>query len=403
VRVTLSREFDLVLFGASGFTGRLVAEYLTAHAPPGVRWALAGRDREKLERIRSTRAPTTSIVVADAHDDDALDALAARARVVVSTVGPYSRHGTPLIRACIGRGTDACDITGEPDWIRDNVDRFHDAARESGARIVHCCGFDSIPSDLGVRLLHVTFGVRHATRLARARLYVRRVRGGISGGTAASMLDLLERAAGDRALRRLLADPYSLNPPGERSGPDGRDPQSARYDEDLGRWTAPFVMASINTRIVRRSNALLGYPYGRDFRYGESVLAAGRVRAALAAVGQAAFTAGAVFAPTRRLLRRVLPSPGQGPSRERREAGCFDILLRGHGEDPAAPPIDVVVAGDRDPGYGMTALMLAESALCLALDEPDSPGGVLTPAAAMGGPLTVRLGRAGMRLDPAGG
>jgi short subunit dehydrogenase-like uncharacterized protein len=225
------------------------------------------------------------------------------------------------------------------------------------------------------------------------------MRGGFSGGTVASMLNLFEEASRDRGLRRLLADPYSLNPEGERSGPDGRDQQGPRFCEQLGRWTAPFVMAGINTRIVRRTNALLGYPYGRDFRYNESVLTGSRAGATLASLLVGAMVAGGMLAPTRWLMRRVLPSPGQGLSEDQRRNGFFRILIRGRAAAGDGATVETTVSGDLDPGYGMTSIMLAESALCLALDEPTGPGGILTPAAAMARPLIGRLRAAGMRFE----
>lgn len=391
------RELDLVLWGATGFTGRLVARHLASVAPAGLRWAVAGRDAAKLERLHGDL--DAGRITADAADPDSLDALARRTHVVVSTVGPFVRHGTPLVEACVRHGTDYGDITGEPQWIRTTIDRFHDAARDSGARIVHCCAFDSVPSDLGVWTAHRHLQREHGTSLARARMYVRSMSGGFSGGTIESILTLLEQAAADRDVRRVVADPYGLNPTGERHGPDGPDQRGPRHDDDLGRWTAPFLMAGINTRVVRRTNALLGWPYGREFRYGECTLASGRLNATLMAAGMGVFAAAAMTGPTRALLRRLLPSPGQGPSEQERESGRFRLLVRGHGADPAAPPVHVTVAGDRDPGYAMTSVMLAEAALCLALDEPASGGGVLTPAVAMGDRLVDRLRRAGMRFD----
>jgi short subunit dehydrogenase-like uncharacterized protein len=397
-------DLDLIVWGATGYTGRLVAAHLATRAPQELRWALGGRDAQKLTRLRDRVAPGAEFVTADALDPDSIDAVARRARVVVSTVGPYARYGTPLVEACVRHGTDYCDISGEPQWIRANVDRLHERARESGARIVHCCGFDSIPSDLGVWLLHDHLQRRRdGARLARASFYVRKLKGGFSGGTVASMLNLLEEASRDRALRRLLYNPYSLNPDGERRGPDGPDQRGPRFCEALGRWTAPFVMAGINTRIVRRTNALLGYPYGRDFRYEESMLARGRFGATLLSLTVGAMTVGGLLAPTRWLMRRFLPAPGQGPSERARRAGFFEILLRGYAVTKAGAPspeqLEATVAGDLDPGYGMTSIMLAESGLCLAVDEPSSAGGILTPAAAMARPLLDRLRETGMRFE----
>jgi len=392
-------ELDLVLWGATGFTGRLVAEYLVARGPAGLRWALGGRDRVRLEGLRDAIGASADVVVGDATDPASLAPIVRRTRVVASTAGPYALYGTPLVEACVEAGIDYCDITGEVHWVRDNVDRLHDRAVKNGARIVHCCGFDSVPSDLGVWMLHEHFRERHGRRLARARFYLARVAGGFSGGTVASLLGVLEQAARDRSLRRLLANPYALNPEGERSGPDGPDQLGARHDERLGRWTAPFVMAAINTRVVRRTNALLGYPYGRDFRYGEVTLTRGRRQAlGLALTVNAVMLAG-WFAPTRWLLRRWAPQPGQGPSAEAREKGFFEVWLDGESEGDPALKVRVRVRGEHDPGYAETSRMLAESALCLALDRPASPGGILTPAACMGTRLLERLRAAGMTFE----
>lgn len=389
-------RYDLVLWGATGFTGTLVAEYLAREAPSGFDWAIGGRDRRKLAEL-AARLGEPGIVVADARDGDAMRDLAESTRVVASTVGPYARHGTPLVEACVAAGIAYCDITGETHWIRDNVDRLHEPARASGARIVHCCGFDSIPSDLGVWMLHDALTREHGRALRRADYYLTRVRGGLSGGTVASMFELIERAASDRELRRVLVDPYALNPPGERSGPDRPDQRDAR--EVDGRHTAPFVMAAINTRIVRRTNALLDYPYGREFRYSEATSLPSRAAARRTALLLKVAMIGAALAPTRWLMRRFAPSPGSGPSREERENGRFRIEI--DAESDGDPTLSLLgrVGCDADPGYGATSLMLGESALCLALDRPEGPAGILTPAAAMARPLLERLRRAGMRFD----
>jgi short subunit dehydrogenase-like uncharacterized protein len=399
-------DLDLTVWGATGYTGRLVAKHVAARAPEGLRWALGGRDASKLEQIRAEIAPRAEIVTADALVPDSIDALVRGTRTLASTVGPYALYGTPLVEACVRHGIDYCDIAAEPQWIRANIDQLHTRARETHAHIVHCCGFDSIPSDLGVWALHDHLERAHpGTRLSRVEFYIKRMRGGLSGGTLASILNLLEQASRDRNLRRLLADPYSLNPEGERSGPDGRDRQGTRYCDELGRWTAPFVMAGINTRIVRRTNALLGYPYGREFRYDESVLTGGRFGATMLSAAISAFMLGGYLSPTRWLMRRLLPAPGRGPTESARRDGFFDIVLRGRvagSSNTTAHLIEAKVAGDLDPGYGMTAIMLAESALCLTQTPPSCEGGVLTPAAAMARPLLERLRAAGMRFEVEG-
>jgi short subunit dehydrogenase-like uncharacterized protein len=409
-----SRGTDIVLWGATGFTGALVAEYLAAKlADSGLRLALGGRSLDKLERLRrqlAERWPAASdlpIVVADSRDQAAMAAMAADTEVVCTTVGPYAKYGHELVAACAEQGTDYCDLTGEVQFIRAMIDKHHDQAEASGARIVHCCGFDSIPSDLGTLMLHHA-NIERSAQLDEVKLVVGASRGGFSGGTVASLLNVVEEASRDRSVRRIVGHPYALNPDGERHGPDGPDQQGPRYDPELGRWTGPFVMAAINTRVVRRTNALMGWPYGRDFRYSEVTGFGpglnGRVRATMMTGGLGAFVAAVGWTPTRTLLQKVvLPSPGEGPDREAREAGFFKLKLhaRGTTADGDALRLTGRVEGHNDPGYGETAKMLGESALCLALDcgELDSPGGILTPASAMGLRLLGRLRKAGMVFE----
>lgn len=392
--------FDIVLFGATGFTGRLVAEYLDAHAKD-VRWALAGRNRAKLEAVQAHLGrPDLPILVGDSHRPETLRPIVEQARVVISTVGPYAQHGTALVEQCVEAGVGYCDLTGEPHWIREMIDRFHVRAGETGARIVHCCGFDSIPSDLGTLMLAEHLERQHARRLARVRLRVGKIKGGASGGTVASALGGIE-AARDPRVRALLVDPYAFVP--ERTGEGGREFMALRKDEDRGRWTAPFVMAVVNAKVVRRSNALMGWRYGNDFEYEEAVDtgrgARGFVRAAGLSAGLAAATGLASIPRSRKVLERFVPQPGEGPSREQRERGMFRINL--FGESDGEPPIAVrgLVEGVQDPGYGETSKMLSESALCLALDDLPARGGVLTPASAMGMSLVERLRRAGMTFS----
>jgi short subunit dehydrogenase-like uncharacterized protein len=376
------KAFDLVLFGATGFTGRLVAEYLLQRRAP-IKWAIAGRDRRKLEAL-DTGVP---ILIADANDLASLDAVAAQTRVVCSTVGPYAKYGSPLVEACAKHGVDYCDLTGETHWIRRMIDAHHEQAKKSGARIVHCCGFDSIPSDLGTFMVEEHARATHGAPCDDVVFAMRGSAGGVSGGTIASMLNLLDEAKKDREVRKVMFDPYALNPEGERNGPDGQDQRTVRFDDTLGAWTAPFVMAAINARIVRRSNALAGYRYGRDFKYREVVaFKRGPVGLAMASgmtAGLGGFMAATAFSPTRKLLERtLLPAPGQGPSQQTRERGYFRAQVVGTGKDKSGRPFRVEgrIAGHGDPGYAATARMLAESALSLASDPRDSSGGVLTPA-----------------------
>ena len=388
-------KLDLLLWGATGFTGRLVADYLAAHAPTSLRWAIGGRSAEKLEAVRAALPVEVETRLADSLDAARMSELAAETRVVCSTVGPYSKYGGPLVAGCVEHGTDYCDLTGETPWIRQMVDAHHAAAQVTGARIVHCCGFDSIPSDLGVHLLYRTLKASEL-ELRAVRFVLHPSPGAVSGGTVASLLGVLE-AVSDKAVRRVLADPYALNPEGERQGPDGPDPAKPRFDRDVGRWTGPFLMAAINTRVVRRTNALLGYPYGQHFRYSEVHGTKGRIAAWKLAIGLAALASVGVTRPGRALLRRVAPSPGEGPSKAQRERGWFHAELVATAADGSK--WHGHVRGVQDPGYGETAKMLGESALCLACDPLTTGGGVLTPASAMGAPLVDRLRAAGMTFE----
>jgi short subunit dehydrogenase-like uncharacterized protein len=401
------REFDVIVWGASGFTGRLVAEHLLAGygIDGALRWALAGRNESRLAEVRrglGAEAAALPLIIADADDAVSLDAVAQRTRVVCTTVGPYALYGSALVAACVARGTHYCDLTGEVPWMRRMIDSHHQHARETGARIVHTCGFDSIPSDLGVWFLQREMRRRHGTGGDRVKFRLRDARGGFSGGTIASMLNMLDEAERDPGVRAVLADPYGLNPDGERRGLDGPDRALPEYDTDFDAWAAPFVMGAINTRVVRRSNALLGHAYGRDFRYDEGMLLPfgmwGFPLAAMVSTGTAAAGAVASIGPLRRTLSRLLPQPGQGPSRQARESGYFRIELLGR--TAAGDVLRVAVHGDRDPGYGATARMLGETAVCLAKDPLQTPGGVLTPAAAMGDALLERLPvHAGVTFD----
>jgi len=410
-----SRQHDVVLWGATGFTGRLVADYLAGHLnETGLRLALGGRSRDKLEALRSRLSdawPAASelpLIVADSHDSAALATMAASTEVVCTTVGPYATYGRELVAACVDAGTDYCDLTGEVPFIRDMIDRHHESARSNDARIVHCCGFDSIPSDLGTLMLNDFMIGEGAATVDRITLVLGASRGGFSGGTVASLVNVVEEAAADRSVRRIVTDPYALNPKGERQGPDGPDLAGPLWNPELGRWTGPFIMAAINTRVVRRSNALLDWRYGRDFRYAEvtgfPAGLKGRLSATAVSGGLGAFVAALSRRPTRALLKKsILPAPGEGPDREARERGFFKLKLHGYGLTDDGRPVNYVakVEGTRDPGYGETAKMLGESALCLALDGEDltSRGGILTPASAMGMRLVDRLRRAGMVFE----
>jgi short subunit dehydrogenase-like uncharacterized protein len=405
--VSEERELEVVVFGATGFTGRLVAEYLASHAPEGARIGLAGRSEEKLEGIRSGLGDTAAswpLLVADSSDPESLASLAGATRVVATTVGPYSKSGLPLVEACARAGTHYADLAGEVLFIRDTIDRFHELASESGARIVHCCGFDSIPSDLGTLLLYEQARADDAGSLEDTTLVVKALKGAPSGGTVASAKGQLDEMKEAPELRKIVGDPYALSP--DRSGePDlGKegDLRGIEHDGELG-WLGPFIMASINTRVVRRSNALQDWAYGRRFKYREvtgfgSDLVA-PVKAVAVTAGLGAFAAGMAFGPTRGLLDRVLPSQGEGPSEKARESGFFKIDIHTRTDSGARYVCRVSAQGD--PGYKATSVMLGESALCLALDGGKLPdrAGILTPATAMGTALVDRLRAAGFTWE----
>jgi short subunit dehydrogenase-like uncharacterized protein len=401
------RELDVVVFGATGFAGRLVAAYLAAHAPGDVRIGLAGRSERRLAEVRArlgAAATAWPLLVADLADPVSLGALARAARVVVTTVGPYRARGLALVQACAEAGADYADLTGEVLFIRDSIDRCHDAAASSGARIVHCCGFDSVPSDLGVLLLHQAARAGGAGDLLDTTLVVTAMRGGLSGGTLASMMGQLDEVRASAERRRLVQDPYALSPDraAEPGLGDERDLDRARYDGELRMWTGPWLMAGINTRVVRRSNAVQGWAYGRRFRYREvtgfGAGPAAPVLAVTASAGTKAAEAGLAFGPSRELLRRLLPAPGHGPGEKTRRTGFFRIQI--HTRTSAGARYLGTVEAQGDPGYAATSVMLGETGLCLALDKDQLPdrAGVLTPATAMGAALATRLRSAGHTL-----
>ncbi len=400
----MSKKFDIVLWGATGYTGRLIAEYLAQHADDSLHWAIAGRNREKLGKVREALdLPNLPILIGDSHDKASLDAIVAQTRVVCTTVGPYALYGTPLLAACAEQGVDYCDLTGEPLWMRQNIDNYHALAEETGARIVHCCGYDSIPSDLGTLVLQEHAQSVYGRYCSKVQMVLWASRGGFSGGTVASLMETLNQTQGEKAKARLLANPFNLMP--ERKVDwSHADQIDARYDEDLQVWTGPFMMASINTRIVRRSNALLGNRYGDNFYYNESTRVSNRMKAmgssALFKLGMGALSVPAI----RKLAGGKLPSPGEGPSAESRENGFFKVKFVGKVADEAEKENGITLIGEvadnLDPGYGSTAKMLGESALCLALDDLPQRGGILTPASAMGMSLVERLRKAGMTFKP---
>lgn len=370
-----SREFDIVVYGASGFTGRLVAEYLSQRGITS--WAMAGRNAAKLAEVRDLiGAPAdTSLIEADASEPETLTAMCERARVVITTVGPYQLYGSELVKACAETGTDYVDLCGEPAWMREMIDAHADAAKASGARIVFSCGFDSIPFDLGVWFLQEAAIERHGIPAPRVKGRVRAMKGGASGGTIASLTETMKAAAKNPKIIGLLKSPFALTPGFEGPAqPSGLVPE---YDKTTGRWAAPFVMAPINTKNVHRSNALLGHKWGADFVYDEMILTS---------IGDAGRALAETIAKANPFGDSKL-KPGEGPSQEERETGFYDVLFIG--EYPDSREIRASVKGDRDPGYGSTSKMIAESALTLL--ETESAGGIYTPGGLMAAPLLKRL------------
>jgi len=395
--IRTGRLHDLVLVGATGFVGRLTAQHLARYAPPGTRIALAGRSAERLEAVRAELGGTASswpTVVVDVTDEDAAASLAASAKVVVSTVGPYLRYGLPLVRACAAAGSDYADLTGETLFVRRSIDAAHEEAAATGARIVHSCGFDSVPSDLGVGLCARQAAAERQGSLTETVLHVRSARGGVSGGTVDSLRQQLLETAGDPAARALVGRASALADGPQTAGVrrPGR-PAPVQRDPRSGQWQAPFVMGVFNRQVVLRSHALAHSAYGPEFRYREVVDtgrgAAGAARAAALAGGTAALVGGMAFAPTRALLDRVLPSPGSGPSEATMAGGRFAVEVDALTTTGAR--YRTTVAADKDPGYGATAVMLGESGLALALDDLPLRGGVLTPMVALGSALVERL------------
>ncbi len=407
-------EHDLVIMGATGFTGKLVVEYLIKNY--GVKnakftWAMAGRDKKKLERVRSSFQYLDSnsnhipILIVDSHDPVLLDSMTSNCRLVISTVGPYLKFGEPLIESCIKNGTHYCDLTGEVPFIRRSIDSFDLKAKENNCRIIHSCGFDSIPSDIGVLLLQMDSLKRFNKPCEEVNLYVRSIRGGLSGGTIDSMISIFNYMRSNPEDQNLLKSPFSLNPRNSIEN-DTRQPnlKSVKWNDDIQRWVCPFIMSGFNSRIVRRTNAITDHRYGIDFRYSEVSSfkkgMTGFFRAMVMFIGLVIIQICLKVRPLLWCLRKFsLPSPGEGPSKETRDNGFFKLELIGSMEN--IKKVSLTVTGDSDPGYSATAKMITESALSVLLDQDRIPKvhGVLTPASGIGAVLAERLKDKGINFS----
>ena len=376
-----NREFGVIVYGATGYTGRLVCEYLSNQYGVGgdVSWAMAGRSQDKLEQVRDEMgiSPDVALVVADASSSESMDELASKTSVILTTVGPYQLYGSDLVRACAEAGSDYVDLCGEPGWMHEMIGQYEATAKASGARIVFSCGFDSVPFDLGVLFLQQEAQKRHSKPLARVKGRVRAMKGTFSGGTLASFKATMTKAAKNPELIQVLTNPFALT--GEFSGPQQPSGLAPILEEDLSSWSAPFVMATINTKNIHRSNYLLGHSYGDDFVYDEMMLTGpgdqGEAMAKAVAEDKS--------------MANDPRQPGEGPSKEERETGHYDVLFVG--SDGGGNQVSVSVQGDKDPGYGSTSKMIAESAVCLLLNPNNEVNGILTPASAMGESLIERL------------
>ncbi|MEM8497745.1 MAG: saccharopine dehydrogenase NADP-binding domain-containing protein [Pseudomonadota bacterium] len=389
-------DFDVVVYGASSFVGQIIVRYMLEHFDQQqLAWAIAGRSEQKLEQLKSELGGShLETIVADAADEPALEAMCARARVIMSTVGPYALYGSPLVKACVESGTHYCDLAGETQWITRMQNTYEQQAKDSGAWIVHCCGFDSMPSDLGVHFLQNHAMEKFGKTCESVKMGVAKMKGGASGGTIASIINLTKEATKDPALRKELANPYATCPP-DHGFTVRQHNVKVEYDEDFSSWMAPFVMAAINTRVVHRSNALKNKAYGEQFKYQEAMMTGkgskGKNAARMMLWGLGGFMIGAAVAPVRWTLERfVLPKPGEGPSEEEQLNGGFRLILLG--DTDSGEQIRCEVTGDRDPGYGSTAKMISQAAACLAHDiADDTSGGFWTPATLLGDPLIQRL------------
>jgi short subunit dehydrogenase-like uncharacterized protein len=396
-----AKNYDLILFGATSFVGKIMCRYMCENYPPKgeVSWAIAGRSFNKLTELKASMAENGTsadidLIVADASDQESLENMCRKASVIITTVGPYDLYGEPLVQACVENGTDYCDLTGEVQWMHKMIKKYEEQAKASGARIVHTCGFDSIPSDLGVFFLQQESLKQYGRTCDKVKMRVKAVKGGISGGTVSSIINLVEQATSDTELRKIITNPYAICPEGHPFKVRQHNQSGPEFDKEYGRWTAPFVMAGINTRVVHRSNALLDNQYGEDFLYDEAMLTSGRFSATAISLAIGSFMVGAAIPPTRWFLENVVvPKPGEGPTLKQQEEGFYDLRFIGISSQNDEQNVVVKVTGDKDPGYGSTAKMLTETAICLArlAKGGDSQGGFWTPATILGETLIEKL------------
>ena len=384
------REFDVIVFGASGYTGKLVAEYMGKEYgnEESIRWAIAGRNKDKLSSVKKdlNLNERVSIIEVDSTNKDSLDSMTSSAKCILTTVGPYQLYGSSLVQSCSENGTDYVDLTGEPGWMYEMINAHQDTAKKSGARIVFSCGFDSIPFDLGVYFVQQAAQEKYGKPAKHVRGRVKAMNGEFSGGTIASLGATMATLKEKPELIQVLSNPFSLTEGFE--GPAQLDDSKVLLDEKLNMWVAPFVMAPINTKNIHRSNALLGHAYGEDFCYDEMMIAG---------EGEEGKQIADAMNSSNPMGGDNLPQPGEGPSKESREQGNYDVLFFADFDEGS---IEARVTGDMDPGYGSTSKMIAESALCLVQDCEDLSGGMYTPAPAMGDKLIKRLTKnAGLTFD----
>ena len=387
------KKLDLVIWGATGFTGKLVCEYITnSYNSKDLNWTIAGRNEEKLLKLKNRLNIKNSILIGNSNDKSSLEKICSKTKVICSTVGPYALYGTNLIHACVKMKTNYCDITGETQWIRKIIDTFHEKAKKQKIKIVNSCGFDSIPSDMGVYFCQSNYYKENGEYANEINMRVAGSRGGFSGGTYNSLTNVIHEASLNRSVRKILNNPYGLNPINEQSGPDKKDLKSVEYDNEAKSWIAPFVMAGINTKIVRRSNALLNYKYGNSFLYSEAVLVGNGILGkiigylSLIPILMVIQKKGSVI---KKIVDLFVPKAGEGPSKKQRENGFFSLkFFFGNNRQRYLAK----VTGDMDPGYGSTSKMLAECAICLALDDTLNENyGVITPSVAFEENILERL------------